>query len=81
MLFRSEDTLKFFRDLEDIPTYSVERPAGYDDFNTGTVAKTVFNAQREFFRGAAKSFGDDRVDKLYDGKLLRRMEVLKVGRL
>lgn len=75
------DTLKFFRDLEDIPTYSVERPSDYDNFGTGAVASTVFNAQREFFRGAAKSIGDDRVGKLYSGKLLRRMEVLKVGRL
>jgi cyclophilin family peptidyl-prolyl cis-trans isomerase len=76
------DTLKFFRDLEEIPTYAVERPSGYDnDSVTGAVAKSVFNAQREFFRGAAKSMGDDRVGKLYNGKLLRRMEVLKVGRL
>jgi len=74
-------TLKFFRDLEDIPTYSVERPSSYDDFGTGAVAKTVFNAQQEFFRGAAKSIGDDRVGKLYNGKLLRRIEVLQVGRL
>jgi cyclophilin family peptidyl-prolyl cis-trans isomerase len=77
----NEDTLKFFRDLEDIPTYSVERPSGFDDFNTREVATTVYNAQREFFRGAAKTFGDDRVSKLYNGKLLRRMEVLQVGRL
>jgi cyclophilin family peptidyl-prolyl cis-trans isomerase len=77
----NEDTLNFFRDLEDIPTYSVERPSGLDDFNTGDVATSVYNAQREFFRGAAKTFGDDRVSKLYDGKLLRRMEVLQVGRL
>jgi len=77
-----EETLNFFRDLEEIPTYSVGRPADYDDFDTtGAVAKTVFNAQREFFRGAAKSMGDDRVGKLYDGKLLRRMEVLQVGRI
>ena len=80
-----DDTLKFFRELEDIPTYSVGRPADYDndnEFNAGAVAaKTVFNAQREFFRGAAKSMGDDRVGKLYDGKLLRRMEVLQVGRV
>jgi cyclophilin family peptidyl-prolyl cis-trans isomerase len=82
-----DDTLKFFRELEDIPTYSVGRPADYDnyndnDFNAGAVAaKTVFNAQREFFRGAAKSMGDDRVGKLYDGKLLRRFEVLQVGRV
>jgi cyclophilin family peptidyl-prolyl cis-trans isomerase len=75
------DTLNFFRDLEEIPTYSVERPSGYDDFGTGAVAKTVFDAQRNLFRGAAKSIGDDRVAKLYDGKLMRRMEVLQVGRL
>lgn len=75
------DTVKFFRDLEDIPTYAVERPSSFDDFGTGTVAKSVFNAQREFFRGAAKSMGDDRVGKLYDGRLLRRIEVLKVGRV
>ena len=75
------DTLKFFRDLEEIPTYAVERSSGFDDFGTGAVAKTVFNAQRDFFRGAAKSMGDDRVGKLYNGKLLRRMEVLQVGRL
>jgi len=74
-----DETLKFFRDLEDLPTYSVERPSGMDEFGTGSVATSVFNAQREFFRGAAKSFGDDRVSKLYDGKLLRRVEVLQVG--
>jgi cyclophilin family peptidyl-prolyl cis-trans isomerase len=77
----NEETLKLFRDLEDIPTYLVERPSGFDDFNTGEVATTVYNAQREFFRSAAKTFGDDRVSKLYNGKLLRRMEVLQVGRL
>ena len=80
-----DDTLKFFRELEDIPTYSVGRPADNDndnDFNAGAVAaKTVFNAQRDFFRGAAKTMGDDRVGKLYDGKLLRRFEVLQVGRV
>ena len=75
------DMLNFFRELEDIPTYSVNRPSNYDDFDTGTVTKSVFNAQREFFRGAAKTMGDDRVGKLYDGKLLRRMEVLQVGRV
>jgi cyclophilin family peptidyl-prolyl cis-trans isomerase len=76
-----DETLRFFRDLEDLPTYSVERPTGYDDFGTGGVATNVFNAQREFFRGAAQTFGDDRVSKLYNGKLMRRMEVLRVGML
>jgi hypothetical protein len=59
----------------------MERPAGYDNFNTGDVANSVFKAQKEFFRGAAKTFGDTRVSKLYEGKLLRRVEVLQVGRL
>lgn len=76
-----QETLQFFRALQDLPTYSVERPSGMDDFNTGSVATDVFNAQRSFFRGVSKSLGDDRVSKLYDGKLLRRMEVLQVGRL
>ena len=76
-----ESTLKWFRDLQDIPTYSVDRPSGYDDFNTGGVATSVFNAQRDFFRGAAKSFGDNRVAKVYEGKLLRRAEVRQVGKM
>lgn len=76
-----ESTLQWFSDLEDIPAYSVDRPSGYDEFNSGGVATSVFNAQRELFRGAAKSLGDTRVDKIYEGKLLRRTEVLQVGRL
>jgi hypothetical protein len=42
-------------------------------------AQAVFNAQRGFFRGAAKSLGDTRVSKVYEGKLLRRVEVTQVG--
>lgn len=76
-----DSTLAFFRDLEGIPTYSVDRPSGLDDFDVGGVAASVFNAQRDFMRGAAKTLGDDRVNKLYNGKLMRRMEVLRVGRL
>ena len=74
-----DSTLAWFENLQDIPTYSVDRPSGYDEFQTGGVATSVYNAQREFFRGAAKSVGDTRVSKLYDGKLLRRTEVLRVG--
>jgi len=76
-----DSTLEWFRDLQDIPTYSIDRPKGYDEFNTGGMATSVFNAQREFFRGAAKSMGDSRIDKLYEGKLMRRTEVMQVGRL
>ena len=74
-----DETTKLFKMLQDIPTYSEKRPTSYDD--PGNVASSVFNAQRDFFRGAAKSFGDTRVSKIYDGKLLRRMEVTKVGLL
>jgi len=74
-----ESILEWFDNLQDIPTYQVDRPTEYDD--VGGVATTVFNAQREFFRGAAKSVGDTRISKLYEGKLLRRTEVMQVGKL
>mmetsp|Transcript_102179 Transcript_102179/g.286401 ORF Transcript_102179/g.286401 Transcript_102179/m.286401 type:complete len:315 (+) Transcript_102179:25-969(+) len=76
-----DSTLEWFRNVEDIPTYSIDRPSGFDDFESGGVATSVFNAQREFFRGAAKSVGDTRVNKLYEGKLLRRTEVMQVGKI
>jgi cyclophilin family peptidyl-prolyl cis-trans isomerase len=77
----NDETLDFFRALQDFPTYSVDRPSGNDEFGTGAVASSVFAAQRSIFRGAAKSLGDSRVNKVYEGKLLRRIEVLQVGRL
>jgi cyclophilin family peptidyl-prolyl cis-trans isomerase len=75
----NDKTAQFWNQLQDLPTYSLERAAAYED-PTG-VANTVFNAQREFFRGAAKNLGDTRVGKVYEGKLLRRMEVTQVGRV
>ena len=47
----------------------------------GSVASSVFTAQRRVFRDAAKTFGDTRLERVYDGKLLRRIEVTKVGLL
>eukprot|EP00804_Cyclotella_cryptica_P022304 CCRYP_015599-RD/>CCRYP_015599-RD protein AED:0.07 eAED:0.08 QI:2700/0.75/0.6/1/0.75/0.4/5/0/368 len=44
----------------------------------GALASSLFTAQRKVFRDAAKTFGDSRLDKVYDGKLLRRIEVTKV---
>jgi hypothetical protein len=41
----------------------------------------VFTAQRKIFRDAAKTFGDSRLEKVYDGKLLRRIEVTQMGLL
>ena len=46
-----------------------------------SLASGVFAAQRRVFRDAAKTLGDSRLDKVYDGKLLRRIEVTKVGTL
>ena len=43
------------------------------------LATSLFTAQRKVFRDAAKTFGDSRLDKVYDGKLLRRIEVTKVS--
>jgi hypothetical protein len=49
-------------------------PALVDD-----AAAAVFKAQRQFFRKTAKALGDSRLDKLYEGKLLRRVEVTSTG--
>ena len=75
-----EATLQWFQVLQDLPTYSMERPSTYEETG-GMVATSVFNAQRELFRGVAKTMGDTRVDKVYQGKLLRRMEVTQVALL
>jgi hypothetical protein len=44
-----------------------------------SIASSLFTAQRKVFRDAAKTFGDSRLEKVYDGKLLRRIDVSKVG--
>ena len=82
----SNEFLRLVRD--EIPKYSMDRPSQSDDFPTteaeratNELASRVFSAQRDFFRGAAKSFGDTRIDKIYEGKLLRRVEVTKVEML
>lgn len=46
---------------------------------TGSVASNVWAAQNAYFRGLAKSLGDTRVQKTFPGKLLRRVEITKVG--
>lgn len=82
----SNEFLRLIRD--EIPKYSMDRPSQSDDFPTteaeratNELASRVFSAQRDFFRGAAKSLGDTRIDKIYEGKLLRRVEVTKVEQL
>lgn len=85
LLDESPSSREFLEIVQDLPTYSVERPSSMIDPRTETVvddaAQAVFNAQREFFRSAAKSFGDTRLDKVYQGKLLRRVEITQVGLL
>lgn len=66
----------FLNRVEDIPTYSEKGVPGDNVGNT--VAGSIFATQRQLFRGAAKSFGDGRLDKVYEGKLLRRVEVTRV---
>jgi Cyclophilin type peptidyl-prolyl cis-trans isomerase/CLD len=55
-----------------------------DSLSNSIVASSkaaLYRTQREFFRNTAKTFGDTRVSKLYDGKILRRVEVTQVGLL
>jgi Cyclophilin type peptidyl-prolyl cis-trans isomerase/CLD len=81
-ILMDDSSNEFLSRIVTIPTYSVERTASFADDNDESLAQeaasVIFNAQREFFRGAAKSFGDDRISKLYDGKFLRRIEVTQV---
>lgn len=73
-----DSSTDFLRRIQDLPVYAVDRSLVDDD---DIVKETVFNAQRDFFRKAAKSLGDTRVSKLYPGKLLRRVEVTNVQRV
>lgn len=85
-LLFDDSSREFLKKCEDLPTYNMERPMSDPRQEESSkvvqdVAASIFNSQREFFRGAAKTFGDSRADKLYEGKLLRRVEVTKVGML
>jgi len=54
-----------------VPTYSAQA--------RGSVVpggEALFDKQNEFFLGLAKSLGDTRVGKAFEGKLLRRVEVV-----
>lgn len=79
-----QDDGGFLERVAAIPTYSLERPQASVLDDTSIVqdaATAVYNAQRDFFRNTAKSFGDSRVSKVYQGKLLRRVEVTRVVKL
>jgi hypothetical protein len=75
------DGMEFVDFCAELPTYSTSRPLPEDDSVIQDAAKVVFDAQRDFFRGAAKSLGDTRVSKVFPGKLLRRVEVTRVALL
>eukprot|EP00553_Chaetoceros_curvisetus_P011003 CAMPEP_0204641284 /NCGR_PEP_ID=MMETSP0717-20131115/50767_1 /ASSEMBLY_ACC=CAM_ASM_000666 /TAXON_ID=230516 /ORGANISM="Chaetoceros curvisetus" /LENGTH=283 /DNA_ID=CAMNT_0051661931 /DNA_START=54 /DNA_END=905 /DNA_ORIENTATION=+ len=69
----------------DLPTYSNSRPVtpiGQEQKANSRaveeVASSVYSFQKDLFRGAAKTFGDTRLDNVYDGKILRRVEVTSV---
>lgn len=77
--------LAFFRRLQDIPTYSASRPAPSssldEDSAVTAVTSSLYRAQRDFFRGAAQTLGDQRLANIYEGKFLRRVEVTQIGLL
>lgn len=80
-----ESSNEFLEIVQDLPTYTLERPTTMTDPTKESVvddaAQSIFNAQRGFFRKAAQTFGDTRVSKVYEGKILRRVEVTQVGLL
>lgn len=84
-----DDSSQEFLDIvRDLPTYSMDAMVttsldrvGDDKTLVEEGARAVFAAQRTFFRQTAKALGDTRLDKVYEGKLLRRVEVTRVGYL
>jgi cyclophilin family peptidyl-prolyl cis-trans isomerase len=75
----NEDSKEFFQLVNTLPTYSVHHNSYTGD--GGDAAQAVFAAQQTFFRNFAKELGDTRVEKVYQGKFLRRVEVTQVGLL
>ena len=79
-----EDKTNFMDQIVDLPvltdTGRVSKTTTNEQASVGgDLASSMFTAQRAVFRDAAKTFGDTRLDKVYDGKLLRRVEVTQVG--
>ena len=76
-----ESSTEFLNIVQDLPTYGMTRATSSTSAPTlvDEAASRVFSAQRDFFRSTAKSFGDDRLNKVYEGKFLRRVEVTQVG--
>lgn len=66
---------EFVRKTEFLPTYSVSTSTSEEP---GSLASEVFTSQKNLFRGVAKGLGDTRIDSLYEGKLLRKVDVSSV---
>ncbi len=77
-ILEDESSDQFLSLIQDLPTYEINRPTSTDGV-VEDAASVIYNAQRQFFRNTAKSFGDSRLDKTYEGKFLRRVEVTQVG--
>lgn len=78
-----EDKSGFLQQVVDLPVLTdvgtVSRTTDEPVSVGSSLATGVFTVQRRVFRDAAKTFGDSRLEKVYDGKLLRRIEVTQVG--
>jgi cyclophilin family peptidyl-prolyl cis-trans isomerase len=74
-----ETSTCFLQNCVNLPTYSVDRRIQADNAVIDDLAGKFYATQKDFFRSAAKTFGDSRIDKVYEGKLLRRVDVTKVG--
>eukprot|EP00557_Chaetoceros_sp_GSL56_P010150 CAMPEP_0176480504 /NCGR_PEP_ID=MMETSP0200_2-20121128/2314_1 /TAXON_ID=947934 /ORGANISM="Chaetoceros sp., Strain GSL56" /LENGTH=319 /DNA_ID=CAMNT_0017876631 /DNA_START=284 /DNA_END=1243 /DNA_ORIENTATION=+ len=89
----TESSNEFLSRCLDLPTYSLDRPAtvslAQESSSSSSsyaqsraveeVASSIYSFQKDFFRSAAKTFGDTRLDNVYEGKILRRVEVTSVS--
>lgn len=50
-----------------------------DEKAVDEIKSSIYSFQKDLFRSAAKSFGDSRLDNIYEGKILRRVEVTFVS--
>ena len=62
--------------LAKLPIYSLE--AVGDLAETTPFAADVYRAQKQLFLGAAKAIKDSRASAVFQGKILRRIEVTQV---
>lgn len=69
----------FFSRIVDLPTYSMSTDNTINNPAVGEVASSFYSFQKDLFRSAAKTFGDTRLDNIYEGKILRRVEVTSVS--